>query len=270
MFYLGLGYSWDDYVNVESSSILTPYTSGRDMYQLTKYIDIIGDTRTGHTIHQTIINLMTANKPYLIFHVGDLVNNGSLQSDWDIFHAIEDPLILQTRFYPAIGNHDDYPLYFDQFVLPGNEQWYSVDVDNIHHIILDSTESLAAGSTQYNWLHTDLDNVPAATRFTLVYFHHPPYTVGGLADAIALFETHGVDAVFNGHTHLYASMVSSGIYYFITGGGGAPLSSCPVGSYTTCSSTYEYFRLLLNNNQLEVRVYNSSGTLIDSVDIVGV
>jgi predicted phosphodiesterase len=115
-----------------------------------------------------------------------------------------------------------------------------------------------------------LTNQPAATRFTLVFFHHPPYTAGGLADAVALFEANGVDVILNGHTHLYARMIDTGIYYFIDGGGGAPLSSCPVAGYTNCDSEYEYIRLLLNNNQLELRVYNSSGTLIDTVDLVGV
>lgn len=268
MFYLGLGYDGGDYTTDDSTQILDDYADGNDMYQLTKYIDVYGDTRTNPAPHQTIVNLMTNDKPYLVLHVGDLVNDGNSASDWVTFDSITGNLRANTRFYPAIGNHEIASSYYEARF--GTDKWYSLNIDNIHYIILDSNTSLASGSTQYNWLNNDLTNQPAATRFTLVFFHHPPYTAGGLADAIALFEAHGVDAVFNGHTHLYARKVATGIYYFIDGGGGAPLASCPVAGYTNCASSYEYVRLLLNNNQLEIRAYNSSGTQIDSVDIAGV
>lgn len=270
MFYEGLGYSWDDYATDDSTQVLDLYAGGNDMYQLPKYIDIIGDTRNGHTIHQTLTNLMTNDKPYLVFHVGDLVNTANSASDWATFDSITGNLRYNTRYYPALGNHEIASTYFEARF--GTDKWYSLNIDNIHYIILDSNTSLASGSTQYTWLHADLDSASSA-RFILVFFHHPPYTAGGLADAVALFEAHGVDAVFNGHTHLYARKIALpgiGTYYLITGGGGAPLSSCPVAGYTNCSSGYEYVRMLLNNNQLELRVYNSSGTLIDTVDIPGV
>jgi predicted phosphodiesterase len=269
MFYNGLGYDWSDYANAETASIFDYYVDGNDMYQLPKYIDVYGDTRSNPTAHQTMVNLMTNDKPYLVLHVGDLVNDGNSASDWATFDNITGNLRANTRFYPVIGNHEIASSYFEARF--GTDKWKSYDIDNIHYIILDSNTSLASGSTQYNWLHIDLDAaVAAGARFTLVFFHHPPYTAGGLADAIVLFETHGVDAVFNGHTHLYARMIDTGIYYFIDGGGGAPLSSCPIAGYTDCHAEYEYIRLLLNNNRLELGVYNSSGVQIDSVDLVGV
>jgi predicted phosphodiesterase len=270
MFYLGLGYSWDDYTIDDYLEILDTNASGNDMYQLPKYIDVYGDTRSDPTAHQTMVNLMTNDKPYLVLHVGDLVNDGNSASDWATFDSITGNLRANTRFYPAIGNHEIASSYYEARF--GTDKWYSIDIDNIHYIILDSNTTITNPSTQYTWLHTDLDAAVAAdARFTLVYFHHPPYTKpADLADAIALFKTHGVDAVFNGHTHLYARMIDTGIYYFIDGGGGAPLSSCPIAGYTDCHAEYEYIRLLLNNNQLEVRAYNSSGTLIDTVDIAGV
>ncbi|TSC90681.1 MAG: putative phosphohydrolase [Candidatus Berkelbacteria bacterium Licking1014_96] len=269
MFYEGLGYSWDDYIVDDSTQILDGYAVGNSMYQLPKYIDVIGDTRSNPTAHQTMVNLMTNDKPYLVFHVGDLVNDGNSAGDWATFDSITGNLRYNTRYYPAIGNHEIASSYYEARF--GTDKWYSMNIDNIHFIILDSNTSLASGSTQYNWLHADLDAASSA-RFTLVFFHHPPYTAGGLADAIALFEAHGVDIVFNGHTHLYARKVAAGIgtYYLITGGGGAPLASCPVAGYTTCTSSYEYVRLLLNNNQLELRAYDSSGTQIDTVDLPGV
>jgi predicted phosphodiesterase len=237
------------------------------MYLLPKYIDVLSDTQRSTSILQTITNQITADKPYLVVHGGDVVDDCT-SSGWVTFHQVSDYLLSNTRYYAALGNNDLSCSQFNaQF---GTSYYQSFDVDNIHYIILNTNTSLASGSTQYNWLSNDLTNQPADTKFTLVFFHHPPFSVGGLADAIALFEANGVDAVFNGHAHLYARMQTNGIYYFIVGGGATPLSSCPVDSYTTCDSTNHHARILLDNGQLEVRVYDLNNTLVDSVDITGV
>jgi len=266
MFYTGLGYSWNDYQQAESG-ILDSYAAGRDMYQLAKYIDILGDTQRSTSVLQALTSQITQDLPYLVMHVGDVVDDCTA-SGWVTFHQVSDYILSNTRYYAILGNNDVSCSQFDaQF---GTNYYSSFDTDNIHYIILNSNTSLASGSAQYNWLSNDLTNQPAETQFTLVFFHHPPYTAGGLADAIALFEANGVDAVFNGHVHLYARKISNGIYYFILGGGAYPVSSCPAGDYTTCVSSNHHAKALLNNGQLEIRVYNLNETLIDSVDITGV
>ncbi|GAI54662.1 unnamed protein product, partial [marine sediment metagenome] len=45
---------------------------------------------------------------------------------------------------------------------------------------------------------------------------------------VPLFEENGVDMVFNGHSHVYERYLHNGIYYIVTGGGGAPLSTLQV------------------------------------------
>lgn len=267
MFYGGLGYG-GGYATDDSAQILDLYADGNDMYQLTKYIDIIGDVRNGHTVHQTLTDLITNDKSYLVFNVGDLVNTANSASDWATFDSITGSLRANTRYYPAIGNHEVASSYFEARF--GTDKWYSKDIDNIHYIILDSNTTIANPSTQYSWLSNDITHQPPTTRFTLIFYHDPSFSAGGLVDAVALFEANGVDAVFTGHTHLYARKITTSIYYFIDGGGGAPLSSCPVAGYTNCHSEYEYMRLLLDNNLLKIRVYNSSGTEIDNIDLAGV
>ena len=67
------------------------------------------------------------------------------------------------------------------------------------------------GSVQYQWLKQDLN--ANTSMWTVVYFHHPPYTMGSHnsdseLDLVAirekltpLFEAKKVDVVLNGHSH---------------------------------------------------------------------
>jgi hypothetical protein len=134
-----------------------------------------------------------------------------------------------TPLYPSIGNHDiiaDGPsTYFSIFTLPidgktggvpsENEAYYSFNYSNIHFVTLDSVLSnRSPDGTMYRWLAADL---AANTQdWTVVFFHHPPYSRGkhnsdsaGLAMAdmrknfTGLFEEFGVDLVFSGHNHNY-------------------------------------------------------------------
>lgn len=103
----------------------------------------------------------------------------------------------------------------------GTEQYYSFDYGNLHVISLDSQvstrnpDNLAA---MLSWVTSDLQ---ANTKdWTIVIFHHPPYTkgshdsddnAGGVDDPIfvmreqfnPVFEAHGVDLVYGGHSHSY-------------------------------------------------------------------
>ena len=123
--------------------------------------------------------------------------------------------------------------YLDIFSLPvnaeaggvasGTEQYYSFDHGNVHVVSLDSQLS-ARDARQLEimrqWLISDLQ---ANTRdWTIVIFHHPPYSKGTNHDSdmaehspidkpqydmrtrfTPLFESHGVDLVFSGHSHSY-------------------------------------------------------------------
>ena len=62
-------------------------------------------------------------------------------------------LIEIVDFYPALGNHErDSQLFFDNFSLPNNEQWYSLEINGIHFIVLDSNSDTSGTSEQYRWL----------------------------------------------------------------------------------------------------------------------
>lgn len=117
--------------------------------------------------------------------------------------------------------------YFDIFDLPdrgqmggvasGTEQYYSIDYGNVHIVSLDSQLSNrddAQRQAMRDWLIDDLSSNELA--WTIVIFHHPPYSKGENHDSdieqaeidmretfAPVFEDHGVDVVYSGHAHSY-------------------------------------------------------------------
>ncbi len=138
--------------------------------------------------------------------------------------------------WPVIGNHDALSSdsttqtgpFFDMFSLPKNgeaggvasttEAYFSYESGDLHVVQLDSADSdTTPGSPMLAWLDADLT---ANTRpWTIVAFHHPPYTKGthdsdNPADSfgimkrmrenvVKILEDHGVDLVLSGHSHGY-------------------------------------------------------------------
>jgi len=136
------------------------------------------------------------------------------------------------------GNSDGVPdgtgmPYLSIFTLPtageaggvpsGTEQYYSVDYANVHVVSLDtqlSARDPAELAAMRDWLVADLS---ANKRdWTVVIFHHPPYTKGANHDSdqankspidmpewdmrtqfTPIFEQYGVDVVYSGHSHSY-------------------------------------------------------------------
>ncbi|MDQ1348404.1 MAG: acid phosphatase type 7 [Acidobacteriota bacterium] len=138
--------------------------------------------------------------------------------------------------WPVFGNHEGVSSdaqsqtgpYFEMFSLPRNaeaggvasstEAYFAYESGDLHVVQLDSAESaLAPGSPMLTWLAIDL---AANTRpWTIVAFHHPPYTKGthdsddpadsgGILqrmrqNVVPILEAHGVDLVLAGHSHGY-------------------------------------------------------------------
>jgi acid phosphatase type 7 len=204
----------------------------RAVIQKGKPIVIYGDSRSGHVIHKKIISCILGLKPEAVFHTGDLVFNGKSNKGWNIFNSIVGDLLKVAPIYPALGNHECGTIKInEQLSLPNNGRWYSVDIQNIHFIVMDVCAKYSEGSEQYNWLVKDLENQPKTTQFTSVITHYPPYCTGPhhtgqkklRKELVPVFKKYGVDVVFSGHNHSYERAYSEGIYYIVTAGGGAPL-----------------------------------------------
>lgn len=135
--------------------------------------------------------------------------------------------------WPATGNHDLHSAnatsqtgpYFDNFTLPkagevggvpsNTEAYYSFNYANIHFVCLESTDAAfrATNGAMATWLVNDLD--ANSQRWTIVYFHHPPYSKGShdsdvdiemvqmRSNIIPILENKKVDLVLTGHSHSY-------------------------------------------------------------------
>jgi predicted phosphodiesterase len=232
-----------------------------------------GDTRTGHSAHQSVVDRIVALGPDFVLHTGDFVNDGTRASEWTTFFAIEQNLLRQAPLFGVLGNHEKNSThYFDAFHLPGNEQWYSFDYGNAHFVALrlDGYADYTPGSTQYAWLENDLANTN--TLWKIVFLHPPLHSSGrhgGNRDVRSalgpLFADYGVDLVFSGHDHDYERSIVGNVVYIVTGGGGAPLyeqeNSNPYSVYF--ASIHHCVSISINDRTLTSVGVEPNGTQFD-------
>ncbi len=167
-------------------------------------------------------------------------NGTDAEYQTNFFNIYQNSLTKNHVLWPAPGNHDyaqsaarqaDHLIpYYDMFTLPRNgeaggvasntEAYYSYNYANVHFVALDSY-GWETGSTrlydtlgpQAVWLKQDL---AANTQpWTVVYFHHPPYTKGShnsdteselinmRQNIVPILERYKVDLVLSGHSHSY-------------------------------------------------------------------
>ncbi len=244
----------------------------------TKKVVVYGDTRTGDDEHRSIIAQIKEQAPYAIFHTGDLVDDGDVASQWDTFNEITVNLFKDRWFYSTLGNHEkNSDNYFENFVLPGNERYYSVNIGNVHYIVLDSNFKIASGSDQYIWAEADLKNAATKSDFQVVVMHHPPYSTGAHGDdegemrtkIVPLLEKYGVDLVFSGHDHSYERADNNNIVYIVAGGGGAPLYPQKFEKeYSKLfMETLNYCVIEMDGENLAMTAYNEKSEVIDKVII---
>jgi 3',5'-cyclic AMP phosphodiesterase CpdA len=231
-------------------------------------------------MHEWLMEGMASIAPEAVFHTGDLVNNGLIADQWITFNNIASQLPSGTPIYPALGNHEnESQYYFDNFDLPGNERWYSIDdIDGYNFIVLDTESALSVASSQYQWLQSELSSSVSSTDFTIVNFHYPLYSTGYhgsddkhiAADLLPLFGQYGVDAVFNGHDHDYERSTVSGIRFIVSGGGGAPLrNQRGTSTYSELYVKAYHFCVLYfdGEGKLKVDVWSDKVQLIDRFTI---
>jgi 3',5'-cyclic AMP phosphodiesterase CpdA len=187
-----------------------------------------------------IIKETVDHRPDAWLWLGDNAYNIGLDEEYQrhVFRVYQESFFKNTNLYPSPGNHDygrakrnpSDISYFKIFTMPsngeaggipsGSESYYAVDFGNVHLISLDSQGELDGGfriydtlSKQITWLKKDL----AANKlpWTIVYFHHPPYTKGShdsdrenelvkiRENLLTILERFKVDLVLTGHSHVY-------------------------------------------------------------------
>lgn len=243
---------------------------------------VYGDTRTQADSHLAVVRRIVESDPYFVLHTGDLVANGSDESQWAVYFAtICSSAVAAQRFpfYYAIGNHEgESPLYYSYFYLPHNnpdstESYYSFDYGNSHFISLDTQKPYGQASAQYQWLRKDLVNSYNKT-FIFVFMHDHPYCAGGhdsdlgIRDTLCpLFQTFRVDMVFSGHSHFYQrNGPINGVTYIIAAGGGAPLYTPAESSWTKYAEKAHHFvDFTVWADSLKFRMERTDGSIGDSL-----
>jgi len=170
-----------------------------------------------------------APKARFIVHAGDLVNRGSVDSEWGEWHAAAGWINRSVFSLPTPGNHE-YPAnpekvkrltghWRKQFRLPENgvpgleETNYWLDIQGVRMISLNSNEKQ---KEQAEWLDKVLATNPQ--KWTIITFHHPILSTAEGRDNKELramwqpvFDKYGVDMVLTGHDHTYGrSNVATG------------------------------------------------------------
>lgn len=235
---------------------------------------VLGDTRTQHDVHRSVVAQIAARTPDFILHTGDLVEHGASLREWDTFFEIERPLLASAPLFPVLGNHEgNHAHYFDLFYLPGNERWYTFDYGTARFVALqvDGIAPFDPRSEQYAWLEETLRLNTQPWLF--VYFHIPPYSALredkheiAVRQALApLFEQAGVDIVFTGHHHDYQRSEVGGVTYIVTGGGGAPLYAVrrPERHTLAYANAYHFVHITVDGDQLTGVAIAADGSELD-------
>jgi len=160
---------------------------------------------------------------------GDLVDDGSVEYEWDwLFNNIGQPF-LNTTVAPIAGNHDNKSSSFvDHFNLTpatGSDTstgvYYSYDYSNAHFIMLNNNENTSVNDlsqAQIDWMKADVSKARAnGSKWIIVNMHKGPYTTSnhatdsdingatGSRNTVApVMAKLGIDLVLQGHDHIYA------------------------------------------------------------------
>jgi len=232
-----------------------------------------GDCRTYYERLAKMSLLAAKELPDFSVHTGDLVDEGTLAEDWDRFFESAAPLLRTGAIWPAMGNHEyDAKAYYDLFILPEPERYYTFTAGPAQFFILDADWTGRKDPKQIAWLKDELSK--CRSRFRFVVLHQPilscpcddfspetsMYRIFG-----GLVEEGKVTAVFQGHNHNYQRAERNGVVYITTGGAGAPLY--PIGNLTPETKfarvVNHYVRVRLSGRTMTLEAVDLNGTVFD-------
>ncbi|HNS12659.1 MAG TPA: fibronectin type III domain-containing protein [Bacteroidia bacterium] len=220
--------------DLENYFVTNPHVGSTDSVR----IWVIGDFGRSSTAQRLVRDSYEAytgtKHTNLWLWLGDNAYNDGTDSEYQTKVFDEYPKQFKKWVtWPTSGNHDLHSAnsnnltgpYYDNFTMPmhgeaggvpsGTEAYYSFNYANIHFVCLESYGSNFRSATgdMANWLHADLS---ANTQtFTVVYFHHPPYSKGShdsdaeteliqmRTNIVPILENYKVDLVLAGHSHSY-------------------------------------------------------------------
>ncbi|MHA1681104.1 MAG: metallophosphoesterase [Promethearchaeota archaeon] len=253
---------------------------------------VYGDTRPPDSRNREVIQAMSKRNPQFWLHVGDIVGSGGELSQWKTYLAEMRGLGERSAFMPVIGNHEYYgessgepENFFEIFALPGDESTFAFEVGDVLFIAINTRESgiwedgHSVDPVEWAWVNDTLSQHYDDYKWIVLYTHYPPYSSNGVRsqvtnDILPLAENYDVDIVFTGHVHNYErfdvpnSVVNtSNIPYFVTGGGGAPLTDLrdtPTTFSEAYESQYQYMYCEANSTHIYTECVDIDGNVLDN------
>jgi predicted phosphodiesterase len=249
---------------------------------------VIGDSGRGDRAQHEVARQMIAWRERfefdLVLMLGDNIYDSHTPEDYVAkFEAPYGPLLEEgVTFQAAIGNHDDpAQIHYDKFNM-GGQRYYSfrrseISIEGgiagagVRFYALDS-RSLDPG--QLTWLRNGLEG--SASRWKIVFFHHPIYTSGrytaaarSLRSALEPVLVEGeADVVLAGHEHFYERLrPQRGILYFISGAAGSlrPGDIRPTALTAKGFDTdYSFMLMEASGDELFFQAIARSGETIDA------
>jgi len=256
-----------------------------------------GDSRDNPTMRDAISRAMASFNPSFVIHSGDFVGTGTNQALWDDwFTGMDNCWVTENEgltipIIPVLGNHEGMATnYFEQFSLPGNEQWFSIDWGPDLHIIALNSEVSITGE-QLDWLRSDLAE-HENYLWKVAIFHRPAFSGGSHGSTMSirrywvpLFDNYHVDLVFTGHDHTYErtypinytlsentpmSSPENGTIYIVSGGWGAPLYAGTPQWWSALGPESKYHFTVVDiyeNGLLHLRAIDKDGNVFDELSI---
>jgi 3',5'-cyclic AMP phosphodiesterase CpdA len=235
----------------------------------------VGDLGTGGDAERAIAQRMTEVPFDFLVVLGDLAyDSGTAQQIQNKFFAVYADILRYVPVFPAIGNHERRTRkgapYFEAFVLPQPERYYSFDWGDVHFVAIDTTQR---DSAQIAWLEQDL--AKTQQRWKIVFGHHPMYTNSlrgpqqWIRRAYAkIFTDHQVDLVITGHEHQYERFRVANVNYVVSGGGGGQLTRF-FGLYYSLkkAARHHYLFLEATDHTLSMKAIDISGNEIETVEL---
>jgi len=290
----GTSYQYQVVSNTASSATLTFSTAA--LPGATFQFAAVGDFGGGSPQETTIANKIATGGAQLIQTLGDNVypeaadpNFATTYSDFDArFYIPYAAAMGQQTLWLAAGNHEYYgnEAFWRNIWMPNNERWYSYDWGDAHILVLDAEQPYLPGTPQYQFAQADLMASQSKT-WRIVIVPRPPYSSSTNNSSaikvrtylVPLFEQQNVQLVLAGNSHNYertypliggVPQASGGVTYIVSGGGGNGLNSFAISQPSWSAfrqSTYEYVRLTVSANSLQLDAINDSGTIFDSATI---
>lgn len=268
-----------------------------DPFNFLFFTDTQSQDAAGFSIWTKLYQLGLEKYPHTKFalHSGDIVEDGSVMSQWELFLQASKGLSSTIPLMTVLGNHDVYgngeSVYNSLFSYPrngptGKEGFvYSFEYGNAKFIMLNSEFGVKDMEEQQQWICQEVED--SDKEWTIAVFHRPAYKSNPLTGANAtattfapVLEELGVDVVLNGHDHSYmrthamkdgkVQANGDGTVYVIGGSAGPKFYPVEHQDYVNVqfdTDTQVFTSISVDGNNLKGEVYTIDNELVDTFEL---